>query len=107
MAAKKRSAAKKASGPAASAPRRSRGAPTTITPAIQREICDYMAAGNFLDTACYVTGQSVNTVKGWMKMGNREVRRRLRGLKPNSKHDAFHDFALAVKKASAESEIRN
>jgi hypothetical protein len=100
----KRAAAKSAAAPRS---RSTAGRPTTLTPEIQKEICDYMAAGNFLDTSCYLTNQSVGTVKSWLKFGNREAKRRQRGLKPHEPHEAFYQFSVAVKKASAEAEARN
>ena len=71
------------------------GRQTKLTPELQTKLCAYLAAGNYIATACKACGVSENTYRNWLKRGE---------------HDSsgvFTAFVEAVKKAEGEAEARN
>lgn len=78
---------------------------------IQKEIINMVKAGNFLETAAAFAGVDVSTIRRWIKRGERELQRidensggRAKIRKAEQK---YVEFCTAIKKAKAESEIRD
>jgi transposase len=59
---------------AVSRPKRTapRGRPSKFTTEIKDNICEYIAQGNYLDTACRLAGVDYTTFRGWMVKGEQE-----------------------------------
>lgn len=59
---------------AVSKPKRTapRGRPSKFTNEIKDNICEYIAQGNYLDTACRLAGVDYSTFRGWMVKGEHE-----------------------------------
>lgn len=68
------------------------GRPSKLTPALQAKLCDAIRAGNFLEPAASFAGIDESTLHRWLKRGARE------------RKGARHDLAMAVDKATADSE---
>jgi len=71
------------------------GRPTKLTPQLQENICKYIAAGNYLVTACQACGIDKSTYLRWLGQAEQEA---------NNGGGLYHDFGLAVKRAEAEQE---
>src|SRR5690349_18340821 len=69
-----------------------RGRPILPTPALQRNICRFLAGGNFCRTACGAAGLDERTFREWMDRGAREPA----GL--------YYRFRTAVQAAQARAE---
>lgn len=70
--------------------------PTDLTPEVQQRIIEALRAGNYIDTACEYAGIGTSTFYRWMERGTRQ-----------DEPDIYREFRDAVKRARAESEIRN
>lgn len=66
-----------------------------LTPEIQREICQVIAAGNYIKVAAEYVGLPPQRIFDWMKKGE------------NAKSGRYREFYDAVKKAQKQAEIRN
>ena len=67
------------------------GRPTSLTPALQAELCELMAEGMYLEPSCDLVGVAPKTVYEWLKRGEE-------GEEP------FADFRNALSMASAKAE---
>jgi len=72
-----------------------RGRPTKLTPEVQKQICDAIEAGNYIETAAQYAGIEKSTLYSWLKEGAR------------AKSGKKKEFSNAVKKALAKSEMRD
>ena len=70
------------------------GRPTSLSPEVQKKICDAIAAGNYYQAACSYAGIEYQTFRNWMKAGK------------DASEGPFFDFFLAVLKAEADAEVR-
>jgi transposase len=70
------------------------GRPSSLTPEVQRKICEAVAAGNYYQAAAAYGGITYSCLLKWMQHG-RKARR-----------GKFFQFFRAVKKAEAEAEVR-
>ena len=70
-----------------------------LTPLIQDTICNLIADGNYIKTACLAAGVHKTTFDRWLKLGEQEGE--------NEGENPFTSFANAVKKAEAENIARN
>lgn len=68
------------------------GRPTDCTPELTEELCGYLRAGNYIETAAHLAGVWPRRVFGWVKRGQSD---------PDSPYAAF---AQAVKRAEADAE---
>lgn len=71
------------------------GRPTKLTPEVAGRICRAVRAGNYIDIAATLAGVHRATLYDWLKRGHAEGR----GL--------YYEFAKALDKALAESEVRD
>uniref|UniRef100_A0A6M3J563 Terminase n=1 Tax=viral metagenome TaxID=1070528 RepID=A0A6M3J563_9ZZZZ len=71
------------------------GRPTKLTPELQEKICRYIAAGNYLSTACQAVDIWPTTFNDWLGKADKE-RENGGGI--------YYDFYLATKRAEAERE---
>lgn len=71
------------------------GRPVKLTPELQNEICKVIRAGNYIETAAAFAGVSKQTLYNWMRKGRQ------------AKSGKYREFLDAVKKALAESEVRD
>jgi hypothetical protein len=71
------------------------GRPSDITPELIEEICKYLKAGNYIETACAMVDIAKPTLYEWLKKGNRE------------EQGIYRDFLNAVKRAQATAEVRD
>jgi hypothetical protein len=74
-------------------PRAPRRRATKLTPEIQAEICRYLRAGNYVETAAVLAGIHKDTFYDWVKRGRR-------GQEPHAA------FVLEVDRAMAHAEAR-
>lgn len=71
------------------------GRPLKLTPEMLEEICSYLEAGNYVETAFKACGVPTSTGYRWLKRGNLET------IGP------YHDFWEAINKSEARAEARN
>lgn len=71
--------------------------PIKLTPELQKQICDTLAAGNYVDAVCDYVGIGTSTFYDWMKRGERGWKKDI--------DDGYVGFSDAVKKARSQSEI--
>ena len=71
------------------------GAPTKLTPELQKKFCGYIREGQFISTAAHLCGVAADTVHLWIRKGNA------------SDSGEYFEFAEAVRKADAESEAED
>ena len=71
------------------------GRPTKLTPERQAKICELVAAGNYLVTACNVVDINKSTFLDWIERGEKEY---------NNGGGLYSDFLLAVKRAESDAE---
>lgn len=71
------------------------GRPTKLTPVLQDKICEYIAAGNYLITACNAVGISDQTMLNWLERGRQEA---------DNGGGIYFGFLGAVKKAESAAE---
>lgn len=69
------------------------GAPTKLTPELQKTIVAYVRAGAYVETAAAAAGIDKTTFYDWLRRG------------ADQKKGIFRDFSHAIEKAVAESEI--
>lgn len=93
MAAKKKTTKRKAKK--RGRPKQPTGRPCQLTPEMQDEICKYIRAGNYIETAAKLVGLSKVTIYDWLNRGNRTNEKK------------FVSFLNAVKKAEGEAEARD
>lgn len=68
------------------------GAPLKLTPKLQKEFVDYIAEGQYFETACGLCKIHYTTFRIWMIKGAAE------------ESGMYHDFMVAVNEAEAKSE---
>lgn len=85
-------------------PRNPGGRPCKLTPAVQRDMCAYLAEGNYLETACAMVGVSKAAVMTWLKNGHKAADRWDRGYELDEKEKKYKRFTAAIKKAEAQAE---
>lgn len=71
------------------------GRPTKLTPELQTQVVQAIAAGNYMETAAQYVGVNKVSLYAWLKRGNRQ------------KKGPYREFLNAVKKALAQAEIRD
>ena len=71
------------------------GRPTSLTPEVQRRVCDAIAAGNTRHDAAEYAGVGASTLRAWLARGRRQRRGK------------FQALLAAVKKAEADAVVRN
>lgn len=82
--------------------------PVKLNEEIQKKVVDAVRAGNYLETAAAYSGLDVSTVRRWVKRGEREIQRlESKGAKSKASEKKYIEFCTAIKKASAESEMRD
>lgn len=86
-----------------------RGRPTKLTYEIIKRITDIVRAGNYLETAAAHAGIDKTTLHRWMKRGAREEERveKESDLEMDPKEKIYVDFCHSIKKAIADSEIKD
>jgi hypothetical protein len=72
------------------------GHPSVLTDELTMQLCQAIAAGNYLETACQFAGVRVQTVRDWI----------FRGVRDENQSSAIAKFASAIKKAEAQAEIQ-
>ena len=73
------------------------GRPTKLTPQLQEKLCKYIAAGNYLVTACNAVGINPETLRRWEDWALEEQ---------SNSGGIYNDLYVALKKAEAEAEAR-
>jgi len=71
------------------------GRPGKLTPELQKKICEYIAAGNYLVTACQAVGIDKATYLHWLERAEAES---------ENGGGHYRDFLIAVKEAEAKQE---
>ncbi len=84
-------------------PRRRPGPPSLLSPAIEKQICDLIREGNYLETACASAGVDWWTVREWLKRGARAMRAR----EPSADDAPYVEFRKACLAAEASVEGRH
>jgi transposase len=79
------------------------GRPILLTPELHEEIIDNLRAGAYVETAAAAAGVNKTTFYEWLKRGAR-AKREDKWPKADQK---FVDFSNAVKRAQADSEMRD
>ena len=69
------------------------GAPTKLNQKAQERICEAVRAGNYIVVSARCAGIHYDTLREWVKRGERE------------KTGAYHEFSEALKKAESDSEM--
>lgn len=69
-----------------------RGRPSKFTPEVKNTICDYISAGNYIDTSCRLAGVDYTTFRGWVVRGEQEGK------------GEYFDFLRQVRLAEAQAE---
>lgn len=87
------------------------GRPTLLTPERQKKICDLLKSGNYIETACTLTGVSKQTHYNWINRAQEELNR-LGNLdeedpEPAPAEQIYVDYLDATTQARAEAESRN
>lgn len=73
------------------------GRTTKLTPQLQRELCQIIGAGNYIETACGYVGIDVTTFCMWLQRGE--------GTHPTRPKTKLHaEFVEAIRKAEAQAE---
>src|SRR5687768_1636183 len=72
------------------------GRPSKLTPEIQKQICELLEGGNFVETVCDYVGISKETFYDWIRRGERGWEADIKG--------GYVEFSDAVKKAIAKVE---
>lgn len=75
---------------------RARGRPTKISAVRLHALCESLAAGNFVSTACATSGIHRSTFYEWLRLGDQT-------MSPKR----YRDFSDAVRRAIAEGEARD
>lgn len=78
---------------------------TKLNKKIQDEICKYIRAGCYVETAAAMAGISKQSYYNWFKRGAREQERREQGKEADKKETVYVNFLDAVNKAMAEAEL--
>ncbi len=73
------------------------GRPSKLTPELQRQICDLLRAGNYVETVCDYVGIEYKTYYNWRNRGERAWQVDIEA--------GYVEFLHAVKKAVSEVEI--
>lgn len=73
------------------------GRPSKLTSELQKQICDFLVAGNFAETVCDFVGIDKTTYYEWLKRGERGWQIDIEG--------GYVEFSHAVKKAVAQVEM--
>ncbi len=73
------------------------GRPCLLTPDLQAKICQYIAAGNYLSTACAAVGISPDSYHNWIERGQAEI-------DAGDTAGQFFGFIHAIKRAEADRE---
>ena len=71
------------------------GRPSTLTPEVQRRLCDAVAAGNTRNDAAEYAGVGESTLRRWLAQGR------------HRRSGKFRALLAAVKKAEADAVVRN
>jgi rubrerythrin len=71
------------------------GRPTKLTPDLQRQVCDTLRRGAYLETAAALAGVDRTTLQEWLRRGRRED------------DGPYVEFSRAVQSAQAEAEMRD
>lgn len=69
------------------------GRPTKLNPERKKKILDALAAGNFFEPSCAYAGVDHETVRGWVRRGEREGK------------GAYYTFSVEMKEAQAQAEV--
>lgn len=72
------------------------GRPSLLTDELTMQLCQAIAAGNYLETACQFAGVRPQMVREWV----------YRGVRSNDPNDPYAVFSTAIKKAEAQAEIQ-
>lgn len=73
------------------------GRPSKLTPELQKDICNYLLAGNFVETVCDFVGIDKTTFYDWCNRGERGWKVDIDG--------GYVEFSNAVKKAISQVEM--
>jgi len=74
------------------------GAPTKLTPELQKEFVKQIRRGNYIETVCGYCSIATSTFRAWMSTGKDDLEA--------GKTTEFSDFMAAVRGAEATAEIR-
>lgn len=85
------------------------GRPTKLNRELLKRISDIVRAGNYIETASAHAGIDKSTLYRWLKRGAREEERLQKNPKSKMKasESIYVDFCNSIKKAIAESEMRD
>jgi transposase len=67
-----------------------------LTPELTERICEFIAKGNYIATACQAAGIGKRTYYDWLERGERDLKDGTEGV--------YVHFSLATKKADVEAE---
>lgn len=70
------------------------GGPTKLTPQMHKDICNWLRAGNYLNTTARLVGVHMYSIYRWLERGHKE------------KKGIYRDFLMDVRKAQAEAETK-
>lgn len=78
---------------------------TSITPALVKEICHIVEAGNFPDVAAAYFGVSPHQFSSWLSQGRKLLRRYSAGERISLKEEPYILLIMGLQKATAKAEI--
>lgn len=85
------------------------GRPTKLTPERQKQICDLLKSGNWVETACTLAGIDKQTHYNWINRAQAELNRMQEEGRedPDPNEAPYLDYLDATTQARAEAEARN
>lgn len=81
--------------------------PPKITDARVEALIKALSYGNYMDTACKLSGVGVTTAYRWLNEGAEEQNRINAGLEPDPDRATYVEIMQAIEKARSEAEARN
>lgn len=86
-------------------PKNKGGRPIELTTPLADEICNFIRLGSWMETAAQACGIHRETLREWLKRGNKWLKAKRRGRKVPEVENGFIDFVQKARKAAAESEL--
>lgn len=87
----------------------SEGRPLKLNEKMKEDLIKLIAAGNYIETAAAFSGIAHMTLRNWIRRGEREIQRLSEDpeVRPIKSETPFKELAESIRKAQAESEMRD
>jgi transposase-like protein len=85
------------------------GRPDKLTPKMKEDLLKMIVTGNYIETAAAFVGIAQQTLREWIRRGEREAHRLISDpdAMPIKSEEKYLDITQAIKQAQAESEVRD